>query len=93
VGEKNYFSSINSLKGILMPMKEITKYVVYHKVGGTTMISLYHEAGPASELKSLSTEEAAYLVELLRYTKPVYYDDTTGMIQTNYEDTGKGIRR
>ena len=74
-------------------MKEITKYVVYHKVGGTTSISLYHDVPPASELKNLYTEEAAYLTDLLRNIKPLYYDETNGMVQTNYEDTGKGARK
>jgi len=76
-----------------MAMQEITKYVVHHKTGGTTSIAVYYTAGTASEIKSLNAAEAGFLIELLRNTKPVYYDETTGMIQTNYEDTGKGTRR
>jgi phage major head subunit gpT-like protein len=76
-----------------MAMKEITKYVVYHKVGGTTAITVYYASGETNEIKPLSTDEATYLVDLLRNVKPVYYDDATGMIQTNYEDAGKGARR
>jgi phage major head subunit gpT-like protein len=76
-----------------MAMKEITKYVVYHKVSGTTSITVYYASGEASEIKPLKLDEAAYLVDLLRNVKPVYYDDATGMLQTNYEDAGKGARR
>jgi phage major head subunit gpT-like protein len=76
-----------------MAMKEISKYVVYHKVGSTTAITVYYVSGETSEIKPLSTDEATYLVDLLRNVKPLYYDDATGMIQTNYEDAGKGVRR
>lgn len=76
-----------------MAMKEIAKYVVYHKVGGATSISVYYTTGETNEIKSLKTDEAVYIVDLLRNVKPVYYDEATGMLQTNYEDAGKGIRR
>lgn len=76
-----------------MPMKEITKYVVYHKVGGATSISVYYATGETNEIKSLNVAEATYLLGLLQTVKPVYYDADTGMIQTNYEDAGKSARR
>jgi hypothetical protein len=76
-----------------MAMKEITKYVVYHKVGGASSISVYYATGETNEIKSLKIDEVVYLVDMLRNVKPVYYDDATGMIQTNYEDAGKGARR
>lgn len=76
-----------------MAMKEITKYVVYHKIGGTSAFTVYYASGEATEIKTLNPDEATFLVDLLRNVKPVYYDDTTGMIQTNYEDTGKGARK
>jgi phage major head subunit gpT-like protein len=65
---------------------------VYHKVGGATSISVYYATGETNEIKSLKTDEATYLVDLLRNVKPIYYDDATGMLQTNYEDAGKGRR-
>jgi phage major head subunit gpT-like protein len=76
-----------------MAMKEITKYVVYHKVSGTSAITVYYASGEASEIKPLNIDEATYLLDLLRNVKPVYYDDTTGMLQTNYEDAGRGTRK
>ena len=74
-------------------MKEITKYVVYHKVSGTTSISVYYATGETNEIKPLKIDEATYIVDMLRNVKPVYYDEATGMLQTNYEDAGKGARR
>ena len=76
-----------------MAMKEITKFVIYHKVGGATSISVYYATGEMNEIKSLKPDEANYIVDLLRNVKPLYYDDASGMIQTNYEDAGKGSRR
>lgn len=57
-----------------MARKRITHYAIFHTVGGTTDITLYYLDGRREVLPHVSVEEAAYIIDLLRYEKPWDYD-------------------
>jgi hypothetical protein len=73
-----------------MAKKLVIQYAVFHNVGGTSDIAIYYDGGGADPILSIPFTEAAYLIDILRNEKPVYYDVALKRLSTSFENVGDG---
>ncbi len=69
-----------------MARKLVKNYAVFENVDGATSINFYYTEGGADTLSGLSSEESAYMIDILRNEKPVSYDHERKRISTYHPE-------
>ncbi len=68
----------------------VTKYVVWHSIANqSTEIVIYVQSNTGYSQQNLSYDQAAFLIDILRSEKPLWYNPSQRSLQTGYEPPGE----